>query len=102
MWLKGTAAASLPLTTRVLEMKHRCPRVISYFFCQRILIKTGHHRTPTLDVPRSPKEDLAIRSVPVPFDGYHLISACVVKFDTVAGELGASAPFLSPVAYLDR
>lgn len=49
MWLKGTAAASLLLTILVLEMKHRCPCVIS-FFCQRILIKTGHHRTATLDV----------------------------------------------------
>lgn len=50
----------------------------------------------------SPQENLMIRSVPVPFDFYHLISACVVKSDAVGGELGASGQFVASVAHLDR
>lgn len=96
MWLKETAAASPLLTTRVLEMKHRCPRGISF-------LSENSHQSATTSSDRnlrcscSPKENLMIRSVPVSFDGYHLFSACVVKSDTVGEELGASSQFWCPL-----
>lgn len=96
MWLKGTAAASPLLTTRVLDMKHRCPRVISF------LSENPHQNTMTssdrnLRCPCSPKENPMIRSVPVSFDAYHQFYACVVKSEAVGGELEASSQFYRPL-----
>lgn len=96
MWLKGTAAASPLLTTRVLDMKHRCPRVIS-FLSENPQQNTMTSSDRNLRCPCSPKENPIIRSVPVSFDAYHLFDACVVKSEAVGGELGASSQFYGPL-----